>query len=306
MADRRMVEAAQWAADSLVGRSAPGNRQVRDAMMAWWAAEDGWDWPTNSRNNPGNLRPAGDDTGSVGVTGAGAFASWHPANFYVYATPGDGVAMMVQRVKRSSHYPGIRSAIARAGTGQGTAVGIVRAVGSSPWGTNTPTMLATLIVARRAGNSPTGTGWATVHPLGVGSGSLPVGQPISSPGGGMPDYLGAFLATIGRARTDVVRGQDIHPALDYFQKAGIIGDGDVAWLGMRKVLDDLAAAGKTWNDLPGGLGNAATAAGNLVPDIAGAIANLPAALGDAAVHVGWLLAILALLIIGLYLTVTAE
>lgn len=198
---RQMVEAAQWAADQF-GAGLPGNRAVRNAFMAWWAAEDGWDWPTNSRNNPGNLRPGGDDAGSVGITGQGGFASWKPVGFYVYATPGDGVAMMVQRIKRSAHYPGIRAAIAKVAAGGATGVAICVAVGRSPWGTNTPTMIGALAVASHAGASPTGTGWATTHPLGASAGGGQGGgiSPVSYTGGGSTTL--AAYAGIAPDRSD--------------------------------------------------------------------------------------------------------
>jgi hypothetical protein len=190
-----LLEAAQWAADSFAA-GAPGNRNVRDAFVAWWACEDGYDWPTNSRNNPGNLRPAGDDTGSVGVTAS---------NFYIYATPGDGVAMHVQRVKRSNHYAGIRTAIAAVAAGRSGPTAIANAVGASPWGTNAPCMRGAIAsVARQTKGKPTprGTGWATVHRLGPGAGGgsgVPAGIPAST--GGAMTTLAAY-ANVSPSRND--------------------------------------------------------------------------------------------------------
>ncbi len=299
-----MVEAAQWAADQFAAGK-PGNRAVRNAFIAWWACEDGYDWPTNSRNNPGNLRPAGDSTGSVGVTAS---------NFYIYATPGDGVAMHVQRVKRSTHYPMIRSAISQVANNQVGPAAIADAVGRSPWGTNAPCMRSALgYIAKQIdyAASPTGTGWATVHRLGAGAG-----------GGSSSDAtLASATSTCHDLAVNTLRKAGVstdpaHVFTDgdyqalfalYYPHGGFPGALDgikgafgrtvAEWL---KKADDRDARGE--NCAVGGSPDPLAAVG----DIGAAISQLPEQLGNVVVHLVPVVVAAALIVIGLYLLVTAE
>ncbi len=307
-----MIEAAQWAADRFAAGQ-PGNRAVRNTFLAWWAAEDGWGWPTNGRNNPGNLRPSGDGTGSVGVTGQGQYATWRPKNFYVYATPGDGVAMMVQRIQRSANYPGIRAAVAQVAAGSAGASAIARAVGKSPWGTNTPTMLAALVVANATGATPTGTGWATVHPLGRGAGGggdiILAGFDLSSQ---TKQIILNAAAELGKQPTDLLTSADVERLLDLIDAAtpgGLSGGIDLRAsfrAGLTPYIGKPISALEAYVNSPGASPTGIPDAPAPLSDIAAAIAGIPAALGDVAVHVGWFLALVAVLVIGLYLLVESE
>lgn len=324
----QMLEAAQWAADQF-----GGGIPRRNAFVAWWACEDGYKWPTNGRNNPGNMRPPGSYAGVVGITPrVGPLGG-----FFIFDTPANGVAAMVHEIQTSTHYGGIRTALAG-----GNAQAIATAVGKSPWGTNSPCMLSAL-KSISSSPTPTGTGWQNVNPL-KGSGGAPVtapGAPAQAP------QAGPVVLAIANARTASLCGGQVtilEPGNAIQTKMIPIPKGDIpgiatgctqcpaGWapavvgtapstvLGGIPIIGGLIAG--EWVDpstLPPGTPNACVAPGVQVGDVPLAgegidavsaglslLANLPTEIQGILTHLGEGLVIAVLVLLGLYVLATAD
>lgn len=304
----QMLEAAQWAADQF-----GGGIQRRNAFVAWWACEDGYKWPTNSRNNPGNMRPGGTYRGVVGVTPrVGPLGG-----FFVFDTPADGVAAMVQAIETSVHYPGIRAALAG-----GNAQAIAKAVGASPWGTNSPCMLSAL-KAIPSTATPTGTGWQTVNrQAGVastgGSGVTLASAPAPAATAPLQIPLRQIFVTAYHLPPTYIldqyyASQWVEGMVEQYGSVGgallnpqtIEGQDAVSQAALQAAIKPYI--GQAVGNLPASI-SVSVAAPNADPvtAVAQAIAALPDTLGNIAIHLGQGLVIAVLIVLGLYVLVTAD
>lgn len=309
-----MVEAAAYAADRLAaslstgGRGTTGGRlALRNGILAWWACEEGWRWPPNSRNNPGNIRPGLESSRAIGTDAR---------NFLIFRTPRDGVDAFIDLILRGSPYQGIRTAIANILVGQAGSSALATAVGRSPWGTNAPCMLGAVVVAQAAGATPTGTNWAGGAPTSTTTSSpSPTATPAAA-GANTLTMAELFRLVLGVDDAHVITVADAQRVGDWYARelaAGPQAGGPQAqsgefMAGLRKLL--AVYVGRRVGDLARqGISDPRTAAGSaesFFADIAAAIAGIPVAFGAVLEKVGYLVAILVIVILGLWLLVRSE
>jgi len=251
---------------------APDTPAMRNVMKAWFRAEGG------PQDNPMNL------AGFEGPCG-----SRHNANhtFPIFCSPEQGAIAWRDRLSSPNHgYPRITK-----GLKSGDPVQALAAIVGSGWVTG-DTGLKQYQYTRSGKHynslviSYNGMGGvrvkyetvlAKLDTMGGVTGKN--GKP-AGPTEKQRDYVGEFLASIGRQRSDPIREQDIMPFLDFMQKEKVIGDKDVAWLGLANTLAKLVGKGGTWNDLGGSVMDAAAAVPTI--DKAAAAANaIPDAIGGA-------------------------
>lgn len=313
-----MAEAASYAASRLAsalsaGRGSPaGIAGVRSAVLAWWACENGWRWPPNARNNPGNIRPGLESSRSIGVDAR---------NFLVFATPQAGVDAFVDLIVRGAPYAGVRSAIAGVLAG-GSPTLIANAVGASPWGTNGGCMRSALPTASSA-SAGSGTGW-TAGANGAAGSAGTVAAPAAQAAGSIGTVVRVLAppASLASACTQI---KIVKPSYDVAQNAIPVPR---AWIG-----DPCLQCGDGWSpgwvdpspgqelfgwtplrDLRPGQWNACIRPGTKPGDTAGPdlpkrageaagdlVNELITALGPLLMSVVWLTMLLALVLVGLYL-----
>lgn len=294
-----MVEAAGYAADRLAvslstgGRGTAGGRlALRNGILAWWACEEGWRWPPNSRNNPGNIRPGLESSRAIGTDAK---------NFLIFRTPRDGVDAFVDLILRGSMYQGIRTAIANILVGQADSSALATAVGRSPWGTNAPCMLGAVVVTQAVGATPTGTNWAGGAPTSTSTSSP---SPIATPVVAQPFDCTAFqghLRRLGipsdRTHTFTQAEADRIAAELYNVRGDVAATIASRYVGktVADVCEGRIETGDPFNDLP-----------LTFEGIAGAIAGIPAAMGFVLAQASYLGAILILIILGLWLIARSE
>jgi len=277
-----MAEAAAYAAGRLAsalsaGRgSAQGIANLRAAIIAWWACENGWAWPP-PRNNPGNIRPGLETARAAGVDAK---------NFLVFRAPQDGVDAFADLIVRGAPYGGIRQAIASVLSGGDPGL-IASAVGSSPWGTSGSCIRGALPNARTA-SAPAG---------GAIGATLAVSKTPSATT--LADYLGMPGETL--LTLDLLRSFVKRAATETGEKEGDLFAFYVDFI--RKRLDQIPAPGAAFNDQQFG---GQSRSQDPLSAVAGAIAALPGAFGDVLTTLAYLALMLGLIAVGLYVLATSQ